>query len=49
MYQYYNSVTVVCTSWIGRAFVGASYDDRAAVPSISGEGVAEKSCRVTGT
>ena len=43
MYQYYNPVTVVCNSW------GASYDGRAAVPSISREGVTQKSCRVTAT
>ena len=30
-------------------FVGESYDGRAAVLSISREGVAEKSCRVTAT
>ena len=29
--------------------VGASYDGRAAVPSISREGVTQKSCRVTAT
>ena len=28
---------------------GASYDGRAAVPSISREGVTQKSCRVTAT
>ncbi len=30
-------------------FVGESYDGRAAVPSISREGVTQKSCRVTAT
>ena len=30
-------------------FVGESYDGRVAVPSISREGVAEKSCRVIAT
>ena len=29
--------------------MGASYDGRAAVPSISREGVTQKSCRVTAT
>ena len=29
--------------------MGASYDGRAAVPSISREGVTKKSCRVTAT
>ena len=47
MYQYYNPVTVVCKSWIRHAIRGESYDGRAAVPSISREGVTQKSCRVT--
>ena len=42
-------VAVVCKSWIRHASRGASYDGRAAVPSISREGVTQKSCRVTAT
>ena len=49
MYQYYNPVTVVCKSWTRHAIRGGVVRGRAAVPSISREGVTQKSCRVTAT
>ena len=53
MYRYYNSVTVVYKSWIRRAIRGGvvlrSCSGIITVPSISREGVALKSCRVTAT
>ena len=42
-------MAVLRKSWIRHASRGASHDGRAAVPSISREGVMQKSCRVTTT